>query len=895
MRRALPLLLLALLVLGVRPLPAQGSSDVITGQVTDENGAPIAGARVSAVAAESEVTRTATTNQQGRYTLVFPEGGGQYRLTVSFTGRTTLTRTIQRTGDQDVLIANVRLGAQPVLLEGITVTANRNQPDRRLFQEPGTQERALSGEQLDRLPIDQNDLASIATLTPGVVVVGDSLGSGFSVLGQGPSSNQLTLDGATFGGGGGNGTGVPTEAVRVTRVITNSYDVSRGQFSGGQIATTTRSGTNVPQGSFTFNLRDPALSWGATGSAFTSPGRQSRLSGGWGGPVIRNRLFYFGSVAWNRRSNELASLLSADQESLLRLGVSPDSVSRLLSLVDAMSVYGRDVPAPDGQVNDYLSFLGRLDFNLSQLHTLTLRLDGSWSGSEGGGGMLGLPQAGNSSTNRGAGVMGTLTSRFGNGWINELRVYGAQNERETDPYQESPAGRVRVTSELEDGRRAISNLSIGGGGTVTRATSDNFEASNELSLLVGTRHRVRTGITLTSTSSVQESAGNRFGTFVFESLADFEANRPSQFTRSLGSRDRESGGWNGSFYLGDTWRPLEPLQVTFGTRVETSRVARLPEYNPAVESAFGRRTDEIPNEVAITPRFGFSYNLGSGQSGGQVQGGGPGGPGGPGGGFRGPGGGFGGPGGFGALQGAGTIRGGFGVFRSAPAWNLFATARDLTGLPSAQSQLICVGPAVPTPDWNAYQQDPSSIPGSCAGGTGPGGPGAGLGSGQRSSVAVFDPDYRTAQSWRGSLGIQRRIWSFLGGSLDVAYAEGRYQQGIRDLNLRETPVFTLDQEGGRPVFVPATSIVPTTAQVSYLASRLDPSFGQVMEVNSDLRSRTGQVTFGLNGTVLRWRLNVGGAYTYTRSRDQGSAAFGGFGGGGFGGFGGFGGGFGGDG
>jgi hypothetical protein len=887
MRHALFVSLIALLTLAApRPLDAQGTSDVITGQVTDANGAPIPGARVTALAAETEMTRTATTNPQGRFTLVFPDGGGQYRITVSYPGLTPVTRTLTRTGDQDVLIANVRLTPQPVVLEGVSVTARNDQPDRRIFQETATQERALTGDQIDRLPIDQNDLTSIATLTPGVVLVGDSLGNGFSVLGQGPSANQLTLDGATFAGQGGTGTGVPTEAIRVTRVITNSYDVSRGQFSGGQIATTTRSGTNVPQGSFTFNLRDPSLAWGGTSSTFNNPARQSRVSGGYGGPIVRSKLFYFGSLSWNRRAQDVVSLLSADEAALLRLGVSPDSVAHLLSLVSAKAIYGPNITIPSAQLNNNLSFLGRLDATLSQLHTLTLRLDGNGSASDGTGGQLGLPQSGTTNRSSGGGVMGTLTSRFGNSWTNELRVYGAQSLRKTEPYQESPAGRVRVSSDLSDGTRAVSSLSFGGGGAVTRSTSHNFETSDELSLLIGTTHRVRTGLALTSTRSTQESGSNRFGTFTFESIQDFAANRPSQFTRNLASQARESGGWNGSLYLGDTWRPLEPLQLSYGTRVETSRVAARPEYNPGVEAAFGLRTDDIPSEVAITPRVGFSYNLPSGAS--QAQGGAGGGfGGGPGGGFGGgPGGGFG--GGLAGLQGAGTIRGGFGIFRSAPAWNLFAAARDLTGLATAQSQLICVGAAVPTPNWSQYQQDPAAVPSACVAGAGPGA-GAGQGSGQRSNVAVFDPHYKTSQSWRASLGIQRRIWSFLGGSLDFAYAEGHYQQGITDLNLRDTAAFTLSQEGGRPVFVPAPSIVPATGQVSYLASRVNPAFGQVMEINSALRSRTGQATFSLSGFILRWRLNLSGSYNYSRSRDQGSGVAG-FGGGGFGGFGGPGGG-----
>ena len=85
-----------------------------------------------------------------------------------------------------------------------------------------------------KLPIDASDLAVLATLAPGVVSLSgsDTTAAGFSVAGQRPTSNSTTLDGLTFGGAS-----VPQDAIRNTRVITNSYDVARGQFSGGQVAT----------------------------------------------------------------------------------------------------------------------------------------------------------------------------------------------------------------------------------------------------------------------------------------------------------------------------------------------------------------------------------------------------------------------------------------------------------------------------------------------------------------------------------------------------------------------------------------------------------------------------------------------------------------------------------
>ena len=110
-------IILALVILGTgRSARGQSSSDVITGRVMDASGAPVAGAQVTAVSAESEMRRSAQTNQQGRFTIVFADGSGMYQLTVSFPGMAPYTRVVRRPADEEVLVANIRMDAAPVLL-----------------------------------------------------------------------------------------------------------------------------------------------------------------------------------------------------------------------------------------------------------------------------------------------------------------------------------------------------------------------------------------------------------------------------------------------------------------------------------------------------------------------------------------------------------------------------------------------------------------------------------------------------------------------------------------------------------------------------------------------------------------------------------------------------------
>src|SRR2546428_4183023 len=125
---------------------------------------------------------------------------------------------------------------------------------------------------------------------------------------------------------------VPQDAIRATRVVTNTYDVARGQFSGGLVASTTRSGTNVPQGAFTYNVRDRALAWGGvTASPFSQGYTQNQIGGGMGGPIVRDRLFAFAALQGRWKDQALPSLVTADPAALPRPRARPAGPARLLA------------------------------------------------------------------------------------------------------------------------------------------------------------------------------------------------------------------------------------------------------------------------------------------------------------------------------------------------------------------------------------------------------------------------------------------------------------------------------------------------------------------------------------------------------------------------------------
>lgn len=827
------------------------TTDIITGTVTRvEGNLPVEDANIEVMSLESNVTRRARTNDKGKFTVLFPDGGGQYRVIAKALGLAPQTINVARQADEDRLVVNIKMSTNPTVLAAVTVQARQNVPREGDRPAPGSVERALNADQAARLPLDASDLASLALTAPGVVSItgSDSTAAGFSVAGQAPTANNITLDGLSFGS-----SQVPSEAVRNTRVITSGYDVARGQFSGGQIASTTRSGTNSPQGNFTYILRDRDLSVEGQDSSPLSQGyNQNQFSGGFGGPIVKDKLFFFGAMQLRRREDIVPNLGNADAATLERFGVSPDSVARFFNVATANGIAPRSVLAND-RTSDNVSGIARFDYLTEGGQSLSIRGDYNYSNSDPSRiGTLSLPQTGGDTRNWGGGLAATLTSNIAGRFLNELKVYASVSKNDGNPFLTLPFGRVQVASDLGDGETGISSLTFGGNTGLPQAGKTNtIEATNETSWLSeGGAHRFKLGGLFNLQSFERDVTTNRWGTFTFNSLGDFEAGLPATYTRTLSPRLREGAGANAAVYLGDTWRMSRAFQLTMGARAEGSYFGSTPKYNPAVQQAFGFRTDEVPTEFRLSPRIGFTYSLGVPAQGR----------------FAPP---------------AWTIRGGIGEFRSAPSIGLVASAAGATGLPDNESQLVCIGDGVPTPNWDLYGQDLSSVPTQCANGASQVLPTS------RPNVTVFDKDFAAARSIRSSLGLQHRFRQRYNFNVDMQYARGVALTGYNDVNLRSTPQFTMASEGGRPVYVDASTIIPFTGATSVLGSRLNSDFGQVLATRSDLASESKQVTFSLGGITSKGAvMNV--SYTLGKTTDQGATGMGG--GGAFGGFGGGGGG-----
>ncbi len=805
------------------------TTDIITGEIVDGAGNPVANVNVTALSLETQISRSTHTDGDGRYTILFPDGGGQYRITARMIGMLPKEETLVRYADEDRLVWNVTMSDQAVLLNAIEVEGRMSPVVVPNSPNPGGVDRNFNGNAVANLPIEPDDLNLLATLVPGVVGIGatDSTGSEFSVAGLRPEANQITLDGLSFGA-----TEVPQEGLRNTRVITSTYDISRGRFSGGLVSSTSRSGSNRVQGSLSYSLRDDHLAIGGdSDSPFASAFTQNQVGAGVGGPIINNRLFAYISGQTRLRSDAQPSLTNATFQDLERLGVSPDSIERFISVVDAIGA-APDVRNVSDRSNDRLSGLLRFDFLASNNHTITVR--GDWRGTDQEPSRLSslaLPETAGVNGTSGGGLMASIASRIGLRVINEARAYISTSTRDSDPFLYLPAGRVRVSSDLLDGTSSIKTLTFGGNSRMpARSNINSLEMTEELSWLPGRgAHRFKIGGLLNTEKSEELLSTNQLGTFSFNSLGQLESATPNIFSRNVAPSERITRSFDYAIYVGDVWRASPAVQLTYGLRFEGSSNSGAPAPNSALESALGVRTEVLPEESSFSPRAGFTWTIGSATP---------------------------------RSQPSLIVRGGAGLFRSPIPGRLISQAQTANGIPNTNLDLNCIGISAPIPDWDQYSADQSNIPTDCVG------PSI-IGNSSLPSATVFAEDFSAPKVFRTSLGIQRNLTQLLRLSVNANYARGYSQSGFSDVNLDTSGGFKVTQEADRPVFVDPTQVAVVSGAVRSTDSRIAPEFGRVTEIGSDLSSETKQLTVSLGG-LTRTGIAMQTSYTWSHVRDQSS-------------------------
>ena len=282
----------------------------VNGVVKDPSGGVVAGARVT-LTSEAGVNRETTTNADGRYTfsLVPP---GIYRLQVDAKGfKSFIVDKIE------VRITEYSVANADLALEGgstsVTVTSELPMVD----TESPSRGAVISSTDIRQLPLATRNFQQLLTLTPGTsasISNSSDLGRGdtaFNVNGQRTLSNAVVINGVdanSIGTGSTPNLAVPaTDTLQEFIVQTSFYDASQGRNAGSVVAAVTRSGTNDFHGNLYEFFRNDVLDANnfflKEGDVPRPPYKRNQFGGTLGGPVIKDRIWFFGSYQGTREVN----------------------------------------------------------------------------------------------------------------------------------------------------------------------------------------------------------------------------------------------------------------------------------------------------------------------------------------------------------------------------------------------------------------------------------------------------------------------------------------------------------------------------------------------------------------------------------------------------------------
>ncbi len=654
------MLLLVICISGLWCVPVGAQSTVLSGVVEDESGALLSGVRITLSSVDKGMTSVAVSDGQGRYQ--FPSvPPGEYQITAEKEGfrkavRTGILVTIERHPVVDLtlnigrLTEDIVVRAAPSTVELLTSEVSGLVDERRVTE----------------LPLNGRDWLQLAELHAGVVktrsVVSASTSNSstgrISIAGQRPNATNFLLDGTDVSvysqarppGSVSQGLVLGVEAIREFRIVTSAYSAEYGSKSGGLIDVVSKSGTNEFHGSAFWFYRNAALD----ARNFFDRGpvpefRRHQFGASFGGPVKRNRTFFFFNYEGLR---EVKGELSSDVVPSLdaRQGFLPNPATGALQFVGVnqqVSPFVDLFPLPNGQDfgNGTALWLGSARRNVEE-NFVTSRIDHRVTDSDSLYGRFTSDQSdaflpfggttpfpGFARYNTGGDRILTLeeTHTFSANLLDTLRFGFNRRVRLASPVNPNPDG---LTFSLIPGS-SLGTIRVGGlgamgnsGRPVADLVQNVFQVSDRLMYSKG-RQSLKLGIDLRRVQLNDTLEVDANGTITFSNVRDFITNRPSLFRGDLPGVDFPRGlrFASAGFYAQDDIRVRPGLTLNLGLRYEPwTNISEVNNKLPILLNPLAATGPESfqtvkrlfrsnPSLTNWAPRVGFAWDpLGTGKT-----------------------------------------------------------------------------------------------------------------------------------------------------------------------------------------------------------------------------------------------------------------------------------------
>ena len=282
------------------------------------------------------MARGLRTDAQGRFSIIFQNGGGDYTVNITSIGFAPQEFRLRREGEEEVLRVSAVMKPSAQNLDAVRIAESRRPRAEQIAADVGG---AGANPNSNALPANvQGDLTAMAALIPGFAMLrlynADGTTAGFFGSDSQANQNTVTMNGVTSAA-----SSIPRDANVYTRVSTTTADASRGGFSGAQTSLTPFGGSPFARHALRITLDDPSLQWSdPAASSLNSQFRNIAISGNAVGELVPEQSLYSVSYQLGRRSSPLNTLLSADSSGLVRLGLSADSVRQFESILHGLGV-----------------------------------------------------------------------------------------------------------------------------------------------------------------------------------------------------------------------------------------------------------------------------------------------------------------------------------------------------------------------------------------------------------------------------------------------------------------------------------------------------------------------------------------------------------------------------